>query len=37
MGKPSSLPKNQPGHINIMWEAGLDAYGKQHVGSHGKK
>ena len=20
-----------------MWEAGLDAYGKQHVGSHGKK
>ena len=37
-GKPTPLPRSQrPGKIYVMWEAGLDAYGKQHVDKDGKK
>ena len=35
-GKPTSLPRQHPGKIYIMWEAGLDAYGKQHLDKDGK-
>ena len=30
------MPRQHPGKIYIMWEAGLDAYGKQHLDKDGK-